>query len=198
MIDVSPVTLDGTHVRLEPLTRGHHAALASVLDPTLLQWFPTPATNADELKAWMEEALAEAAAGRGLPFATVERASGKVVGSTRFLAIERTHRSVEIGATWIARPWQRSAINTEAKLVMLAHAFEAWRCIRVEFKTDSLNTQSRAALTRLGATEEGTFRNHRITTSGRLRHSVYYSVIESEWPALKAKLQARLAAGPAA
>jgi len=194
-MDPRPVTLEGRHVRLEPLTMGHHPALAEVLDPTLLQWFGKPATNAEELKDFIAEALAAQAAGAVVPFCTLDRASGRPVGSTRFASIERANRRLEIGWTWIARPWQRSAINTEAKLLMLTHAFETLGAIRVELRTDSNNAQSRAAMTRLGLVEEGTLRNHAITASGRYRHNVYFSVIESEWAALKARIAARLERG---
>lgn len=192
---IEPVTLEGRHVRLEPLSRGHLGPLGAVLDPTLLQWFTQPVTNAVELATFVEDALRLQDAGTALPFATIARETGRAVGSTRFGNIDRANRRLEIGWTWIARPWQRSAINTEAKLLMLTHAFEALGAIRVEFKTDSLNTQSRAALARLGAVEEGIHRNHMITASGRIRHSVWFSVIDSEWPAVKQRLEARLARG---
>lgn len=191
---IEPIRLDGEHVVLEPLSRAHLGPLASVLDPKLLQWFPKPVTNDTELAGFIEEALHAQDAGTALPFATIERDSGKVIGSTRFANIDRANRKLEIGWTWVARPFQRSAINTEAKLLMLAHAFETLGAIRVEFKTDSLNRQSRAALTRLGAVEEGTFRNHMITASGRVRHSVWFSVLDSEWIKVKRRLEERLAA----
>jgi len=192
---IEPVTFEGRHVRLEPLSRGHLGPLGAVLDPTLLQWFTHPVTNAAELATFVEDALHLQDAGTALPFATIARESGRVVGSTRFGNIDRANRRLEIGWTWIARPWQRSAINTEAKLLMLAHAFETLGAIRVEFKTDSLNTQSRAALARLGAVEEGIHRNHMVTASGRIRHSVWFSIIDSEWLGVKQRLEARLARG---
>ncbi len=195
VMDIRPTVLEGRHVRLEPLAMDHHAALAQVLDATLLQWFSTPATNGTELRDFIAAALDEQRQRRALPFVTVDRASGRPIGSTRFGNIDAANRRVEIGWTWIGRVWQRTAINTEAKLLMLDHAFERWGAIRVEFKTDSRNTQSRAALARLGATEEGYFRNHMVTASGRLRHSVYFSVIDSEWPMLRRRLEARLAEG---
>jgi len=194
---IGPVHLGGEHVVLEPLSRAHLGPLTAVLDPKLLQWFPKPVTNDGELAEFIEEALHAQDAGTALPFATIDRASGKVVGSTRFGNIDRANHRLEIGWTWIARPWQRSAINTEAKLLMMEHAFETLGAIRVEFKTDSLNRQSRAALTRLGAVEEGTFRNHMITASGRVRHSVWFSVLDSEWNKVKKRLQDRLAANKA-
>ena len=153
----------------------------------------SPVTTAEGMRAFIEVALKEQAAGTSLPFVTIDRASGTVVGGTRFMAIERAHRRVEIGSTFLGHDWQRSALNTEAKLLMMTHAFECWGAVRVEFKTDSRNTQSRAALARLGATEEGYFRNHMITASGRYRHSVWFSIIDSEWPLLKQRLVHRLA-----
>ena len=195
VMDVRPVVLEGRHVRLEPLSLAHHEALAAVLDPTLTQWFPHPVTNAAELRAFIAVSLEDQQRGVALPFATVERASGRVVGSTRFGAIDRANRRMEIGWTFVGRTWQRTAVNTEAKLLMMAHAFEALSAIRIEFKTDALNAQSRAALARLGAVEEGYFRNHMITADGRIRHSVWFSVVESEWPRIKRQLEGRLAVG---
>jgi RimJ/RimL family protein N-acetyltransferase len=190
---IEPVTLSGEHVRLEPLSRGHLGPLAAVLDPTLLQWFTKPATNAVELAEFIEDALHAQDAGTALPFATIEQSSGRPVGSTRYGNIDRANRRLEIGWTWIGRQWQRSAINTEAKLLMLTHAFETLGAIRVEFKTDSLNQQSRTAIARLGAVEEGTFRNHMITASGRIRHSVWFSIVDSDWIRVKRRLEDRLA-----
>ena len=194
-MDIRPVVLEGRHVRLEPLSPDHHDGLAAAFDPTLLQWFTAPPTTAAELREFVKTALDEQKRGLSLPFATVDRPSGRVVGSTRFTSIDRRHRRVEIGFTWIGRAWQRTGINTEAKLLMMEHAFEALGAIRVEFKTDALNAQSRAAIARLGATEEGYFRNHMVTSSGRIRHSVWFSVVESEWPRVKRNLQERLAVG---
>ena len=127
-----------------------------------------------------------------LPFATIDRAQGKVVGSTRFMSIDVPNKRVEIGATWISKPWQRTRINTEAKYLMMRHAFETWGCNRVEWKTDALNTQSRNAILRLGAKQEGIFRQHIVTWSGRLRDSVYFSVIAPEWPEVKKALEAKI------
>ena len=129
-----------------------------------------------------------------LPFVTIECKSGKAIGSTRFMNIDVTNRRVEIGGTWIAKPWQRSAINTEAKYLMLRHAFETFGCIRVELKTDVLNTQSRNAILRIGAKEEGILRHHVITWTGRLRDSIYFSILEEEWPGVKAELERRMGA----
>jgi RimJ/RimL family protein N-acetyltransferase len=192
VMDIRPVTLDGTQVRLEPLTKVHHGALAPLIDSTLLQWFTKPVTDAAGLREFIATALEDQAEGRALPFVIVDRATGRPVGSTRYTNIDRANRRLEIGFTWIGRTWQRTPINTEAKLLMMEHAFERLGVIRVEFKTDSLNTQSRAALARLGAVEEGYFRNHMVTASGRIRHSVWFSVIAADWPRLKHQLQERL------
>ena len=194
VMDARPVVLEGRRVRLEPLTLAHHEALAALLDPTLLQWFSKPATNAAELREFITARLEDQKACRALPFAIVERATGRAVGTTSFANIDRTNRRVEIGWTWLGRTWQRTGINSEAKLLMMAHAFEALGVIRVEFKTDALNEQSRAALTRLGAIEEGYFRNHMIAADGRVRHSVWFSVVEADWPRVKRELEGRLAA----
>ena len=194
---LEPITLEGQHVRLEPLTTAHLAGLiAAGRDRAIFRWMPVPIRTDDDIAAMLETALADQAAGTAVPFATIERATGRVVGSSRFMAIDTAHRRVEIGWTWIAPAWQRTAVNSEAKRLMLQHAFETWGCNRVEFKTDSLNVRSRAALTRLGAVEEGTFRNHMVVEGGaRLRHSVYFSITPDEWPAINAKLAERLQPG---
>jgi RimJ/RimL family protein N-acetyltransferase len=147
----------------------------------------------DDLRRYIETALEWQRAGTALPFATVLRSENRIIGTTRFANIDRAHRRSEIGWTFIAKPWQRSAANTEAKYLMLRHAFEVLRCIRVEFKTDALNTVSRKAIARIGAKEEGTFRSHMITETGRVRDTVYFSIVESEWPAVKRELETKLA-----
>jgi N-acetyltransferase len=190
---VSPVVLEGAHVRLEPLAKAHLAGLVEVgLDEELWRWIPTPVRTREEMGAYIETALDEQVQGVASPFAIVEKSTGRAIGSTRYGSIERTHRRVEIGWTWVARDWQRTAMNTEAKYLLLKHAFETLGCMRVELKTDSLNERSRAAILRLGAREEGIFRNHMITASGRIRHSVYFSIIDSEWPAVKVRLETKL------
>ncbi len=190
---VSPVLLEGAHVRLEPLVKEHLAGLAAVgLDEELWRWIPTPVRTQEEMAAYIEAALNEQERGLALPFAIVEKATGRAIGSTRYANIDRMHHRVEIGWTWVARDWQRTPMNTEAKYLLLRHAFETLGCMRVELKTDSLNERSRAAILRLGAREEGIFRNHMITASGRVRHTVYFSIIDSEWPAVKARLEAKL------
>lgn len=191
---IEPVVLEGRHVRLEPLTESHHEALCRVgLDEELWRWIPYKATTPEEMANYIRNALNLQTAGTALPFVTIERASKTVVGSTRFMNIDVPNRRVEIGATFIAPPWQRTAINTEAKYLMMRHAFETMGCIRVELKTDALNERSRAAILRIGAKEEGILRQHIITWTGRLRDSVYFSVLDSEWPAVKAALEQKLA-----
>jgi RimJ/RimL family protein N-acetyltransferase len=190
---VVPVTLEGRHARLEPLAKAHLAGLAEVgLDEELWRWIPTAVRTKEQMAAYIETALEEQQRGVSLPFAIVEKATGRAIGSTRYGNIDRVHHRVEIGWTWVAREWQRTAINTEAKYLLLKHAFESLGCMRVELKTDSLNEKSRAAILRIGAKEEGIFRNHMITASGRIRHSAYYSIIDSEWPGVKARLEERL------
>jgi len=192
---LEPVTLQGRHVRLEPLERSHHAALCAIgLDADLWELIPYRVATPQEMAAYIQTALDAQAAGSALPFATVLAGSGQVIGSTRYMNIDRPHRRLEIGATWIAKPWQRTAVNTETKYLMLRHAFETLGCIRVELKTDSLNQRSRSAIRRIGATEEGTLRQHMITWSGRLRDTVYFSILDSEWPRVKQDLEQKLSA----
>ena len=191
---VEPVTLEGQTVRLEPLSLDHLAQLCQVgLDEDLWRWIPFPVRTLEEMRDYIQTALKWQSEGSALPFATVERASGRAIGSTRFMNIDKFNRHVEIGATWVGRAWQRTTVNTEAKYLMLRHAFETLGCLRVELKTDSLNERSRNAILRIGAKEEGIFRNHMVTASGRIRHSVYYSIIDSEWPSVKANLEEKLA-----
>ena len=188
-------TLEGNVVRLEPLTPAHHAGLCDVgLDDELWRWTLSLVRSPEEMQRYIEQALQERAAGTAFPFATIDRASGRVVGSTRYGNMDATHRKLEIGWTWIGGPWQRTAVNTEAKYLMLRHAFEVMDCLRVEFKTDVLNARSRAALTRIGAIEEGILRSHMITASGRTRDTVYFSILAAEWPRVKTTLAARLPA----
>ena len=190
---VSPLVLEGVHVRLEPLSNGHLEGLAQVgLEEELWRWIPAPVRTQAEMAAYIETALDEQARGVSLPFAIVDKATGRPVGSTRYGNIDRIHHRMEIGWTWVARHYQRTAVNTEAKYLLLKHAFETLGCMRVELKTDSLNERSRAAILRIGAREEGIFRNHMITSSGRIRHTVYFSIIDSEWPAVKMRLESKL------
>lgn len=195
---LTPVTLEGSVVRLEPMALSHLAPLSEVaFDEALWRYSPTPPVrNPAELKDYIQSALSDAASGLALPFVTVHLASGQAIGSTRFGSYVPEHRRVEIGWTWIARPWQRSAVNTETKYLMLGYAFEVLECIRVEFKTDDRNEQSRRALARLGAREEGRFRNHMITAGGEVRHTVWYSITVEEWPAIRTRLEDSLRTRP--
>jgi RimJ/RimL family protein N-acetyltransferase len=188
-VKVEPVTLRGTVVRLEPLTMDHLPALSRAgLEPELWRWIPTPVTTSDEMRAYVLTALDEQRRGVSLPFAIIGQPSDEVIGSTRYANIDANHRRLEIGWTWLTQSHQRTGANTEAKLLLLAHAFESLGAIRVEFKTDALNDKSREALLRIGAVEEGTFRKHVVTASGRVRDTVYFSIINTEWPATKARL----------
>jgi RimJ/RimL family protein N-acetyltransferase len=190
---VTPITLEGSHVKLHPLSESHLDALCEVgLDPELWKWIPIQVLDRDQMMSYIRAALSDQEKGISLPFATIDRKSKQVIGSTRFMSIDVPNKRVEIGATWIAKPWQRSAINTEAKYLMMRHAFETWGVNRVEWKTDALNTQSRNAILRLGAKQEGIFRQHIVTWSGRLRDSVYFSVIAPEWPEVKKALEAKI------
>lgn len=192
-MNIQPVTLEGKYVRLEPLSFDHQAALREVgLDPELWRLTTTIIHNSEEMRTYIETALKWQAEGTALPFATIEQSTGKAVGSTRFANIDKANRRMEIGWTWIARPWQRTPINTEAKYLMLRHAFETLGCIRVELKTDALNEKSRNAMLRIGAKEEGILRSHIILHNGRIRDTVYYSIIESEWPGVKRNLESKL------
>jgi len=190
----APVTLTGEWVRLEPLSLERHLdPLASIaLDPDLWRWTLNVVQTKDDLRRYLEEALREQAEGRSVPFATIDLASGRAAGCTRFGNIETRHRRVEIGWTWVGREYQRTRVNTEAKLLMLQHAFETWGCHRVELKTNVLNERSRNAMLRIGAKEEGILRKHALNDRGVPRDTVYYSVIDSEWPVVKTRLHAML------
>jgi RimJ/RimL family protein N-acetyltransferase len=195
-MELEPVTLEGAHVRLEPLAESHFQGLSEVaLDPDLWRLIPITIRTPEELKASIDAMLAAQAAGTTLPFVTIERSSQRVIGATRFMNIDFANRRLEIGGTWIAKSWQRTAINTEAKYLMLRHAFETLGCVRVELKTDALNGKSRNAILRIGAKEEGTLRRHTLTWTGRMRDTVYFSILDSEWPEVKAGLEAKLTRG---
>ena len=188
-----PPTLAGQHVRLEPLSREHHSGLTAVgLEENLWRWIPYQVRTPEQMMQYIETALRDQDRGVSMPFATRETTTDRIIGSTRYLNIDVANRSVEIGSTWIAPPWQRTTANTEAKLLMFRHAFETLGCIRVQLKTDALNERSRAAILRIGAKQEGILRNHMICHDGRIRHSVYFSVTQEEWPEVKAALEAKL------
>lgn len=191
---VESVTLEGNHVRLEPLTLGHLDALCAVgLDPALWKFTTVNIRNRDEMRAYIEEAVRLQAAGSVMAFATRDKQSNKIVGSTRFADIQIAHRTMEIGWTWVATAFQRTAVNTEAKYLMLRHAFEQMGARRVMLKTDETNVKSRAAIARIGAKQEGILRNHMLVWDGRNRNSVIFSIIDSEWPEAKRNLEAKLA-----
>ncbi|HEY7935563.1 MAG TPA: GNAT family protein [Candidatus Limnocylindrales bacterium] len=190
---IAPVTLAGSHVRLEPLAIEHLAGLtAAGRSPAIWRWMPIDGSTPEGMARIVEAALAAGAAGTELPFVTVEQATDRVVGSTRYLALAPANLRLEIGWTWIDPEFQRTAVNTEAKLLGMGHAFDALGMRRVEFKTDALNEQSRNAILGLGAQFEGIFRKHMVMAGGRARDSAYYSVIDTEWPDVRAHLQARL------
>lgn len=191
--DVQPIVLEGQHVRLEPLAMEHAQGLYN-RGQQHEDWAYMPRggfVDQADCKHWIDEA--QATSGR-LAFALVERDKGRAVGSSSYLNIRAEHRGLEIGWTWLGRDWQRTAINTEAKLLLLQHAFETLGAIRVEFKTDARNERSQQALLRIGAQREGVFRKHMIVQQDFMRDSVYFSITDDDWPAVKAKLQARLEA----
>jgi N-acetyltransferase len=189
MIRLEDVVLEGPEVRLVPLAAHHVEALCAVgLDPAIWRWMPVMIRDEEGMRAFVEESLATRREGSALPFVTTRRDDGAVVGATRFMNVVPAHRRLEIGGTWITPAWQRTRVNTEAKYLMLRHAFESWDCQRVEFKTSTRNATSRAALARLGAVEEGTFRKHMVQQDGTIRDSVWFSIVDDEWPAVKARL----------
>jgi RimJ/RimL family protein N-acetyltransferase len=190
-VNVVPVTLEGARVVLEPLALDRHfAGLCAIgLDPELWRWTQDQCTTAELLMAYLERAIAEQREGRSLPFATLDKTSGRVAGCTRFGNIDRRNRRMEIGWTWVGRAFQRSHVNTEAKYLMMRHAFEDLGCVRVELKTNVLNRRSRDAMLRIGCTEEGILRKHALSDAGVARDTVYYSVLDDEWPAVKARLE---------
>jgi N-acetyltransferase len=196
----APVTLEGAHVRLEPMTHARADAIAAELaqaaaDGAMWESKVTAIPRADGMTEYVAQALKELDAGVSLPFVTIDRASGRAVGSTRYMNIEAPHRRLEIGTTWIGKSFQRTAINTEAKYLMLRHAFEGLHCIAVDLRTHEKNLQSRTAIERLGAKLDGILRHHRIMPDGSVRNTASYSIVDTEWPAVKAQLEARLARG---
>ena len=190
---IADVTLAGPRVRLAPLTLAWLEALTeAAADPVIFRWHVAPMNGPAAIRAWVEKALAERAADKALPFVTLDATMGRVIGSTRFFNIDAANLKAEIGFTWLVASAQRTGANREAKYLMLRHAFETWRLRRVEFKAHAKNQQSRAALLRLGAAEEGTLRNHMVMPDGSARDSVYFSIIDAEWPEVKARLEAQL------
>jgi RimJ/RimL family protein N-acetyltransferase len=195
LVEWKPQPLAGRTVLLDPLRPEHGRAFWDVAKDAaeeIFRWIPYPMKSPEDFERFMERAFAEQERGDSIVFATVERASGRVIGSTRYMNVDRPNRKAEIGSTWIAPAWQRTVVNTEAKYLMLRHAFEVWQCIRVELKTDALNQKSRAAILRIGAKEEGTLRRNLITWTGRVRDTVYFSILDNEWPEAKARLETKL------
>lgn len=195
VFDPQPVLLEGRHVRLEPLALRHAPALfAASRDPEIWRWLLVRQfeTVADTEK-WITDALATQAAGSDVAFATVRQSDGVPIGSTRYLDIRRPHRSLEIGWTWLAPEAQRTPINTEAKYLMIRHAFEQLDAVRVQLKTDERNARSRAAIARVGAAFEGILRKYQARYDGYVRNTAIFSLTAEEWPAAKAALEAKLA-----
>lgn len=197
-MNIQPVMLEGAAVHLVPLSQEHIPHLWNVAKDDLadiFRWIPYRVQDYTDIEQVVLNGLDDQKRGVSLPFATVEKSSGTVIGSTRFMNIDVANRKVEIGSTWIAPAWQRTAINTEAKYLMLSHAFDQWGCIRVELKTDALNQKSRNAILRIGAKEEGTLRHHMITHTGRLRDTVYFSIMKFEWPHVRCRMAEKMAQG---
>jgi RimJ/RimL family protein N-acetyltransferase len=194
VVKIEETVLEGRSVRLEPLAERHVPALTrAAADADLWKYMPFEIASEAAAAGWVAYAAHLLETQAGLVFANVERASGDLIGSTAFMAASPNDGRIEIGATWVVLAHQRSVANTEAKYLMLRHAFEVWDCNRVEFKTDALNEKSRKALARIGAVEEGTLRRHMRMPSGRMRDSVYFSVIQPDWPEVKRALEAKLA-----
>jgi N-acetyltransferase len=192
---VTPITLAGRRVRLEPLDVAHLAGLVTAgADPATWTWMHAPLTDEASMRAWVEDAVRNRDAGAELPFANVDAATGRVLGSTRYLSIVPAHRRLEIGWTWLAPAAHGTGANTEAKYLLLEHAFERLGAMRVEFKTDALNARSRAALAGIGGTFEGVSRRHQLAANGRVRDSAWYAITDGDWPAVRGRLRERLAA----
>lgn len=192
-LEVRPVTLEGLHVRLEPLSREHLEGIVTAGSfPEIWTWLSVRPVGRSGFERWMEDALAARDAGAELPFTTFDRASGDIVGATRYLNIARDSRRLEIGWTWITPRMQRSYINTEAKYLQLRHCFEALGCRRVELKTDRRNEKSRNAMLRMGAQFEGIARKQMLTFDGTNRDNAWFAVVDDDWPAVKARLEGLL------
>lgn len=199
MMTVEPITLEGRHVRLEPLTQDHAPELAAVsADEEIWRYYPASLLTLDDVRGWIGVALDQRAAGTSLPFAIVDLAAGRAIGSTRYMNIVPHDHGLEIGSTWLARAYWRTPVNSECKLMLLRHAFEAIGCIRVQIKTDRRNERSRRAIERLGAQFEGILRQHMIVRDGAYRDTAMYSIIDSEWPAVRDRLAAGLYGEPGA
>lgn len=193
MAALGPITLTGEHLRLEPMRPAHAAALLEAgRSPEIWTWMPARPLTPASMDAWLEKAMRAEAQGREYPFVVVRLADGRIIGSTRYLDVQEEDRAVEIGWTWYSPDAWGGVINPEAKYLLMRHAFEDWHAIRVALKTDVKNLRSQAAIRKLGARYEGTLRYQRIRPDGSYRDTVIFSIIESEWPAVKAKLEQRL------
>jgi N-acetyltransferase len=190
----TPVTLQGRHVRLEPLTEAHVPALAEAGHDTRIWQFMVygQILTEEDMRKWVGNLLGLQAAGTDLPFAVIHLPSGRVAGATRFMEIRPPHRGLEIGGTWYGLEFQRTAVNTECKYLLLRYAFETLGTIRVQFKADLRNERSRHAIERIGAKQEGILRSHYILPDGVRRDSVFYSILESEWPGVRQSLEEKL------
>jgi RimJ/RimL family protein N-acetyltransferase len=187
---IEPVTLSGRHATLEPLAAEHLEAIrAAAADGELWDLWYTSVPPPDKAPAWLDAALAQRRVQGAMPFAVRDNTDGSVVGSTRYFNVDAANRRLEIGHTWYAKRAQRTAINTECKLLLLTHAFEALHCIAVEFRTHWLNQASRAAIARLGAKQDGVLRNHQLLADGSRRDTVVFSIVDGEWPAVKRHLR---------
>lgn len=191
---VSPITLEGQLVRLEPLSLVHADGLAEAgSDPAIWRYMLYGNLSLPgAMKAWVRDILQRQGEGTDLPFAVIHKPSGRVAGATRYLEIRPAHRGLEIGGTWYGTEFQRTGVNTECKYLLLRHAFETLGCIRVQFKADANNERSLRGIERIGAQREGVLRNHMLLADGRRRNSAYYSILDSEWPAVRAHLEALL------
>jgi RimJ/RimL family protein N-acetyltransferase len=192
---IEPVTLVGKHVRLEPMTEAHVPGLAQigVGQPFWDFMVYGRMETADDMRGWVREILSRAEKGTDLPFVAIHLASGRVAGATRYLNIIPGDRGLEVGGTWYGLEFQRTLVNTECKYLLLRHAFETLGCIRVQLKTDLRNERSQKAIERIGAKKEGVLRNHMILPDGRFRHSVFYSILDTEWSDVKKNLEAMMA-----
>jgi N-acetyltransferase len=190
LMDVAPVVLEGRHVRLEPMTEAHVPALAEIGAGEAFWHFMVygDIETEDDMRDWVNDLLSRAGRGTDMPFVAIHLASGRVAGATRYMNIMPKDRGLEIGGTWYGPEFQRTVVNTECKFLLLRHAFEELRAIRVQLKTDARNERSQRAIERLGAVREGVLRNHMILPDGRLRDSVFYSILDTEWPAVKSRL----------
>jgi len=195
MMEVKPVVLQGKHVRLEPMTETHVAGLAEIgVDQSFWDFMVYGKMETEEdMSGWVRQILARAEKGTDLPFVVIHLASGRIAGATRYLNIMSSDYGLEVGGTWYGLDFQRTAVNTECKYLLLTHAFEMLKCIRVQIKTDLLNERSQKAIERIGGIKEGVLRNHMILPDGRIRHSVYYSILDVEWVNVKKRLEEMLA-----